>query len=51
MKNLKWWWKFSTFGRNSLFLKVLAHDKSDEIPKKKIDFNGMKKRSNNDCLS
>src|ERR1044072_8523096 len=34
MKNLEWCWKFSIFGRNSRFLKVLAHEISDEIPKK-----------------
>src|ERR1044072_8431484 len=34
MKNLEWWWKFSIFGRNSRFLTVLAHEISDEIPKK-----------------
>ena len=28
------WWKFSIFGRNSRILKVLAHEISDEIPKK-----------------
>ena len=34
MKNLEWWWKFSIFGQNSRFLKVLAHEISEEIPKK-----------------
>jgi len=36
MKSLEWWWKFSIFGRNSRLLKVLAHEISDEIPKKKL---------------
>src|ERR1044072_3290879 len=34
MKKFKWWWKFSIFGRNSPISKVLAHEISDEIPKK-----------------
>ena len=34
MKKFEWWWKFSIFGRNSRILKVLAHEISDEIPKK-----------------
>ena len=34
MKNMEWCWKFSIFGQNSRFLKVLAHEISDEIPKK-----------------
>ena len=28
------WWKVSIFGRNSLFLNVLAHEIRDEIQKK-----------------
>ena len=34
MKIIECWWKFSIFGRNSRILKVLAHEISDEIPKK-----------------
>src|ERR1044072_9715107 len=48
MRISEWWWKFSIFGRNSRILKVLAHEISDEIPKKiKIfNFNGMMNRGN-----
>ena len=36
VQNFECWWKFPTFGRNSWFLKVLAHEISDGIQKKKI---------------
>ena len=35
-ENLEWWWKFSIFGWNSRFSKVLANEISDEIRKKII---------------
>jgi hypothetical protein len=34
VKNYEFGWKFSIFGRNSWVLKVLAHEKSDEIQNK-----------------
>ena len=33
-KKIERWWMFSIFCRNSRILKVLAHEISDEIPKK-----------------
>jgi hypothetical protein len=34
MKKIEWWWRFSIFGQNSRILNVLAHEISDEIPRK-----------------
>ena len=36
VQNFGCWWKYLVFGRNSWVLKVLAHEKSGEIPKKKL---------------
>ena len=39
VQNFECCWKFSIFGRNSWILKVLAHEKIDEIQKKIKIFN------------
>ena len=39
VQNFECCWKYSIFGRNSWVLKVLAHEKSDEIQKKLKKFN------------
>src|ERR1044072_10033268 len=45
VKNVESCWKYSIFGRNSLILKVLAHEKRDEIKffLKIFSFHGMMK--------
>jgi hypothetical protein len=50
VQNFDCCWKFSIFGRNYWILEVLAHEKSDETPKKVEIFNfqgTMKGRINN----
>ena len=37
VQNFECCWKYSIFGRNSWVLKVLAHEKSGEIPQKNWD--------------